>query len=109
MSIIGVKDLNKKIEVILTTQKDLKNIKVEGEVSGFKASGNHAYFKIKEDKYTLNCVFFWYTSKTMKFRPRDGMKVICTGDMSTYYQGGRSDYNLKCISIEEDGEGRCRR
>ncbi|MBQ8998459.1 MAG: exodeoxyribonuclease VII large subunit [Clostridium sp.] len=109
MSIIGVKDLNKKIETILTTQKDLKNIKVEGEISGFKISGNHAYFKIKEDKYTLNCVFFWYTSKFMKFLPKDGMKVICEGDISTYYQSGRSDYNLKCINIEEDGEGKCRR
>lgn len=109
MNIIGVKDLNKKIEVILTTQKDLKNIKVEGEISGFKINGKHAYFKIKEGEYTLNCVLFWYTSKNMKFIPKDGMKVICIGDISTYYKNGRSDYQLKCVDIEEHGEGRCRR
>ena len=109
MDTIGVRDLNRKIEMILTTRNDLKNIRVEGEISGFKVSGQHAYFKIKEDEYTLTCVLFWYSSKNMKFVPKDGMKVICTGDVSTYYKNGRSDYQLKCVNIEEHGEGRYRR
>lgn len=109
MSTIGVKEVNERINQTLTSNSKLKELNVVGEISGYKISGSHAYFKLKEDNYTLNCVIFTYKSKNISFVPKDGMKVICKGNISTYYQNGRSDYQLICINIEEAGEGKCKR
>jgi len=73
---------------------------VFGEVSGFKFSGPHAYFTLKDKNSQLSCVCF-YAAKT--YNPKDGESVIIRGELDYYLKGGR--LSLKANSIQPVGQG----
>ncbi len=64
-------------------------VMVEGEISNFSvpASG-HYYFSLKDDRAQVRAVMFRSQNRLLRFRPENGMKVICTGRMSLYPQRG---------------------
>lgn len=64
-------------------------VMVEGEISNFSvpASG-HYYFSLKDEKAQLRGVMFRSQNRLLRFRPENGMKVICTGRMTLYPQRG---------------------
>lgn len=77
-----------------------KGLKVFGEVSGFKYSGAHAYFTLKDKSSQLSCVCF-YAAKT--YNPKDGESVIVSGNIDYYVKGGR--LSLQVSSIQPAGQG----
>lgn len=77
-----------------------KGLEVYGEVSGFKYSGQHAYFTLKDKDSQLSCVCF-YAAKT--YNPKDGESVIVKGSLDYYLKGGR--LSLQVTSIQAVGKG----
>lgn len=77
-----------------------KGLEVFGEISGFKFSGPHAYFTLKDKESQLSCVCF-YAAKT--YNPKDGESVICKGSVDYYVKGGR--LSLQVSSIQPVGKG----
>lgn len=75
-------------------------MEVFGEVSGFKFSGPHAYFTLKDKDSQLSCVCF-YAAKT--YNPKDGESVIVKGSLDYYLKGGR--LSLQASSIQPVGKG----
>lgn len=75
-------------------------LEVFGEVSGFKTSGAHAYFTLKDENSQISCVCFNY-SRT--YKPKDGESVILRGKIDYYVKGGR--LSLQATSITPVGQG----
>jgi len=77
---------------------------VEGEISGFRpASTGHWYFALKDQGAVVNCVMWRSSVPRVGFAPKDGMKVIVTGNISVYEL--RGTYQIVCSSMRQSGEG----
>lgn len=88
------------IKRIFQAEEMLKNIAIVGEISGFRASGAHSYFSLKDSGAILPCSCFNY-KKT--YVPKEGEKVIVIGSPDYYVQGGRFSFIVS--QIEPQGIG----
>ncbi|MCI7769802.1 MAG: exodeoxyribonuclease VII large subunit [Christensenellaceae bacterium] len=88
------------IKRIFQAEEMLYNVAVIGEISGYRASGAHSYFSLKDGGAVLPCSCFNY-KKT--YVPKEGEKVILTGTPDYYVQGGRFSFIVN--KIEPQGIG----
>jgi exodeoxyribonuclease VII large subunit len=79
-------------------------VRVRGEISGLKiAASGHAYLALKDDAAVLDGVMWKGSVNSLRFRPEDGLDVICTGKLTTY--PGRSKYQIVIERMEPAGVG----
>jgi exodeoxyribonuclease VII large subunit len=79
-------------------------VRVRGEISGLKvAASGHVYLALKDDAAVLDGVMWKGTAATLRFRPADGLEVICAGKITTY--PGRSKYQIVIERMEVAGAG----
>jgi exodeoxyribonuclease VII large subunit len=81
---------------------------VEGEVSNFTASSSgHWYFSLKDrengQEAVLSAAIFSRSTKSVKFKLENGLKVICFGKLNVYPPHGK--YSLIIEDIEPKGIG----
>ena len=93
--VVSVKQLNTFIKGLIDNESILSNISVVGEVSGFKISGEHAYFSIKDADAVLSCRCF--NCKRQEYLPKDGDNVILTGNVSYHIKFGLSFLVTKIV------------
>jgi len=77
-----------------------KGLSIYGEVSGFKMSGPHAYFTLKDSESSINCVMFY---AARHYNPKDGESVLIKGGLD-YYQK-RGSLTLQVSEITPIGKG----
>ncbi|MFA6321066.1 MAG: exodeoxyribonuclease VII large subunit [Candidatus Omnitrophota bacterium] len=100
--IYTVSELTKYVRVIL--EDSFPAVWVEGEISNFILhSSGHMYFSLRDAGAVLKCAMFARSNAKLKFKPKDGMKVICFGKMSVYE--ARGDYQMIAEEIEPKGIG----
>ncbi|MDD5427934.1 MAG: exodeoxyribonuclease VII large subunit [Candidatus Omnitrophica bacterium] len=100
--IYTVSELTKYVRVIL--EDSFPAVWVEGEISNFVLhTSGHMYFSLRDAGAVLKCAMFARSNARLKFKPKDGMKVICFGKMSVYE--ARGDYQLIAEEIEPKGIG----
>ena len=81
-----------------------RTITVEGEISNFKpSSAGHIYFTLKDNDSQLRSVMFRGAAYSLNFKPKDGDKVRCTGNISVYAPQG--NYQLIVNKMEAAGSG----
>jgi len=79
-------------------------VKVEGEVSGLKRSGNgHLYFCLKDAEAQVDCVMFSREAQRLRFRLEEGMAVRCRGRLTIYE--GRGKFQMTIAELEPTGAG----
>jgi exodeoxyribonuclease VII large subunit len=79
-------------------------VRVRGEISKWMvASSGHAYPRLKDASAVLDCVMWKGAVSALRFRPEDGLEVICTGKLTTY--PGKSAYQLVIERMEPAGVG----
>ena len=79
-------------------------ITVEGEISNWRpSSSGHVYFTLKDNTAQLKAVMFKSSLYSLKFKPKDGDKVRCTGRLSVYEPQG--NYQLIVNKMEAAGAG----
>ncbi|MCQ2738249.1 MAG: exodeoxyribonuclease VII large subunit [archaeon] len=101
---VTVSRVNQYIKRKLTKDKDLRNIFVKGEISNFKVyPSGHCYFTLKDERSQISGVMFRNFAKSLKFKPKDGMKVLIEGEINVY--DVRGTYNLLAHKISQDGLG----
>lgn len=98
----SVSELNDEINTCLTTFFD-SNIKVVGEISGYKKSGGHAYLTLKDNTSAISCIIWRNTLSKLGIDLSNGNKIIGTGKISTYKKTGT--YQLIIYKVECDGQG----
>ena len=104
LSPVTVTDLNKYIKDKVDSDENLNSVLVKGEISNFKHHyTGHMYFTLKDENSLIKCIMFKTSTSTLKFIPKDGMKVIVFGTVSVFERDGV--YQIYCKSMQEDGMG----
>lgn len=105
MNVITVTQLNTYIKSILDENKILRTIYIKGEISNFKHyyKSGHMYLTLKDSNCQLKAVMFSSYASRLKFKPEDGMSVICRGRISAYEKDGV--YQLYIEDMQPDGIG----
>ncbi|MBI4974581.1 MAG: exodeoxyribonuclease VII large subunit [Candidatus Omnitrophica bacterium] len=100
--IYTVSEITKYMRVIL--EDSFPGIWVEGEISNYTLhSSGHIYFSLRDANAVLKCAFFRRANEKLKFKLKDGMKVIAFGSISVYE--ARGDYQLIVEDLEPKGVG----
>lgn len=101
---LSVNALTKYIKRKFDADPHLHDIHVRGEISNFKQhSSGHMYFTLKDEKARILAVMFSSQSRSMKFSPENGMKVIVKGDITVYEPSGQ--YQIYIKEMQPDGIG----
>ena len=104
MRAVTVTKLNEYIAGRLRGDHNLKQIPVEGEVSGVSRGGPHIYFTLKDPGSMIKCAIWASNSRMIDMSLiKNGSKIIVVGDISPYVQGG--NYSLSVTYAEGAGEG----
>lgn len=81
---------------------------VEGELGNVaRPASGHVYFTLKDARAQIRAAMFRGRSASLRFAPREGMKVLARGRLTLYEP--RGDYQLVIEHMEEAGEGALRR
>lgn len=101
---ITVSQLNNYIDILLRGNSTLSNLKITGEITGYKNhSSGHKYFSIKDEFSKVNCFLSKNKSVFLRFEPEDGMNVEISGFVSVYKPNGT--YSIFVNSMKPAGEG----
>ena len=105
MTVLSVSQVNTYIKAILDEIPPIQNIYVSGEISNFKHyyQSGHMYFTLKDERSQLKAVMFSSDNYKLRFRPENGMKVICFGQVGVYERDGV--YQLYVRDIQPKGTG----
>lgn len=102
MSVKSVTEITRKIKHLIETS--IPRIQIEGEISNFKSHySGHAYITLKDDFSQISAVMWKSNVEKLDFDLEDGLKVVCTGNITVYEKSGR--YQLSISSMEEAGKG----
>jgi exodeoxyribonuclease VII large subunit len=100
--VFGVGELVRAARLMLESR--FSEVRVEGEVSGFKRSGpGHLYFCVKDDHAALDCVMYGREAARLRFAVEDGMAVRLRGRLTIYE--GRGRFQMTVVEIEPQGAG----
>ena len=100
----SVGQLNEYIKMLLEGNPNLKDVWVQGEISGAKLySSGHLYFSLKDSDSVLSAVIFKNSMMRMEFDPENGMKVLAHGRVSAYPPRGQ--YQFIVDRMIPDGAG----
>ncbi len=101
---LTVEQLNTYIKDFLSASPLLSNVTVKGELSNVRVYGGsgHIYFTLKDENSAIAGTMFGGAGK-LKFKPENGMKVICSGRVAVFVRDGQ--YRIYADSIEPDGIG----
>lgn len=97
-----VSELTERIKQDL--EKGFPEVWVQGQITNFRRPGSgHMYFALKDEKAQLHAVMYKFQNLYLKFRPEDGMEVLCRGRISVYE--ARGEYQLILDQMEPRGIG----
>ena len=99
---LTVSELTERIQGVLETE--FFDVWVEGEVSNLKiADSGHWYFSLKDEGAQVRAVVWKTQTRLIRFRPKDGMKVLARGGVRVYPP--RGEYQLSVEVLEPLGKG----
>ena len=105
MTTLTVSQLNRYIKSVLDEANLLQNIYVSGEISNFKYyPSGHIYFTLKDSASQLKCVMFSSDNASLRFRPENGMSVVCLGRIGVYEKDGAYQLYVKGMQPKGIGE-----
>jgi exodeoxyribonuclease VII large subunit len=99
---LTVSELTDRIQGVLETE--FLDVWVEGEISNLKlAASGHWYFSLKDEQAQVRAVVWKTDARLVRFRPRDGMKVVARGGLRVYPP--RGEYQISVQGLEPLGKG----
>ena len=104
-SIITVSQLNYYLKSVIENDPRLNFVILSGEISNLTDHyrSGHIYLSLKDERSVIRAVMFAGNARRLKFRPQDGMKVLCRGRVSVYEPSGQ--YQLYIEDMQPDGVG----
>ncbi len=99
---MSVSELTDRIQGAL--EVEFGDVWVEGEISNLKfADSGHWYFSLKDERAQIRAMVWKTAARGIRFRPKDGMKVLARGGVRVY--APRGDYQLSVETLEPLGKG----
>lgn len=104
-TVLTVSQVNFFLKSLIEGDGRLQDILISGEISNFTDHyrSGHLYFSLKDEKSVLKAVMFASSARRLKFRPKDGMKVLIRGRISVYEPSGQ--YQLYAEDMQPEGVG----
>lgn len=103
-NVYSVGQVNRYIKNMFAEDFFLRNIAVTGEISNLKYhSSGHIYFTLKDAEGEIKGIMFRGKAVGLKFRMKDGDKVIVSGSIEVYDKGGT--YQIYANTIQLAGAG----
>lgn len=100
--IYTVSELNTESRLLL--ESVYLSVWVEGEISNFTHPGSgHFYFCLKDERSQIKAVMWKTSHRFMRWRPKDGMKVIVRGRITLYEPNGQ--YQIDVAQMTPHGKG----
>ena len=103
--ILTVSQLNFYVKSILDSDQRLHYVFLCGEISNLTDHyrSGHIYLSLKDNKSVIRAVMFAGNARNLKFKPMEGMKVICRGRVTLYEATGQYQYYIE--DMQPDGIG----
>ena len=104
-SVLSVSQLNYYLKSVIENDPRLNFVLLSGEISNLTDHyrSGHIYLSLKDEHSVIRAVMFAGNARRLKFRPQDGMKVLCRGRVSVYEPSGQ--YQLYIEDMQPDGVG----
>jgi exodeoxyribonuclease VII large subunit len=100
--VLSVSELTRGIRALL--EDEFFEIWVEGELSNCRVwNTGHMYFTLKDAHAQIKGVMFRTALRTLRFTPKDGLRVVARGRVSVYDPKG--EYQILCDHLEPEGLG----
>jgi exodeoxyribonuclease VII large subunit len=91
-------------EIKLILEDSYPAVWIQGEISNFKTyNSGHMYFNVKDANAQIKAVMFQNVNASLTFVPKDGIKVLVYGRVSSYLKYG--DYQIIVNHMEQYGKG----
>ena len=105
MPIVTVGELTSDVKKLITGAYGRESMWVKGELSNFKGrnQSGHMYFRLKDDRAVLNCVYFRNANRSLKIDLKEGLEVLVRGRLDVWERGG--NYQLIVEEIRPGGTG----
>ena len=101
---LTVSQLVKTLKQTINQNEFLRNVTLVGELSNFNPHrSGHFYFTMKDETSRIDCVMFSGNTK-VKFKPKDGDKVIVSGYLDIYLPGGRVQMYANTMNLDGLGD-----
>ena len=85
-------------------EENFDQVWVEGEISNLACpQSGHCYFTLKDAGAQIRCVMFRGAFRSLKFTPKDGMRVLTRGRLTLFEP--RGEYQLVADYLEPQGIG----
>jgi len=95
-AVYSVSSLTGEIKILL--EETFPEIWVEGEISNFRISpSGHAYFKMKDEKATIDCVMWRSYIAGRQQMVQDGLLVRALGEISVYPPRGNYQFVVRLV------------
>lgn len=105
MKAVTVTQLNEYISKKLKDDYRLKNLPVEGEISGLSKSGQHYYFTLKDQNCMIKCAIWGSVAAKIDMSlVENGAKIIALGDISPYSKNGTYSFSIKAVQAAGVGD-----
>lgn len=103
--IMTVTQLTTHIQSTLNRDELLKDVRVRGEISGFKAHyTGHWYFDLKDETGVISCAMWGSNNRRCSLKPDNGMCVIVEGYADVYPKTGRLQLIVQKVSADGVGD-----
>lgn len=87
-----------------TLEQKFFEVWVEGELSNSRVwNTGHMYFSLKDAGAQVKGVMFRSALRTLRFTPKDGLRVVARGRVTVYDPKG--EYQIVCEHLEPEGLG----
>lgn len=105
MRVLSVTQINFFIKSLIEGDGRLTDVYAAGEISNFTDHyrSGHLYFSLKDEKSVIKAVMFAGAARRLRFKPKDGMRVIVRGRVSVYEPSGQ--YQFYVEEMQPDGLG----
>lgn len=100
-----VSEINGFIKSMFDREMLMQSILISGEISNFSPhySTGHLYFSLKDGTSSMKAVMFARSAAKLRFKPENGMKVLCVGRIGVFERDGV--YQLYVEEMQPDGMG----
>ncbi|MEM9942856.1 MAG: exodeoxyribonuclease VII large subunit [Planctomycetota bacterium] len=91
-------------DIKFNLNRNFSSVWVAGEISGMtRAASGHVYLTLKDKSSQISGIIWESNLMRIRFEPKNGLEVICGGDIDVYAQ--RGTYQLIIRSLKPQGMG----